>query len=207
MFNKIIIWGLKNSWHTHKHIHDAFYKAFIYLKYETYWVNSIKELNQLNINLNNSFILFSGTDYPTEIPPINSSCFYFLHNVDGDFKNNIVNQLDINNYLVFQVYINNCITYSIQIKDYPYHYFNKNENTLYFPWGTNLLPTEIEHNIINYDTINIDNDNCFRHIGSLGGDWKLPYIELANYLNTLNIKFKTAGGYPNFLDEETTVKL
>jgi hypothetical protein len=34
---KIIIWGYPLYSHTHSYIHDAFYKAFKYLNYETYW--------------------------------------------------------------------------------------------------------------------------------------------------------------------------
>ena len=185
MINKVIIWGLKNSWHTHSHIHKAFYRAFVYLKYETYWINKKEEYNG---EISNALILYSGVlgDRNIEPPPVIDSCFYLLHNCSVDTKN----------YLKFQVYTTDCIGRD-KGRDLKYHY--NNDDTLYFYWGTNLLPNEIEENIKNIELINNDkNENCC-HVGSLSGPWTKPWTLLANYFKEYEIGFSH---YHNLSDIE-----
>ena len=174
--NKVIIWGLKNSNHTHMYIHQAFYKAFKYLNYETYWINDIKEYNG---DINNSLIIFSGSLDRSSPPPIIDSCFYLLHNTTLNTKNK----------LTFQVYTTDCID-----RDTPtslkYHYYNKDLKTIYFPWATNILPHEINKNIEEINTININNINACYHNGTITGDWRVPWTNLAIALKKYNIPLK-----------------
>jgi hypothetical protein len=175
--DKVIIWGLRNSTHTHSYIHAAFYKAFKELKYEIYWINDITEYKK---NITNALIIYSGplSDNKTP-PPIISSCFYLLHNYT----------LNTENKLHFQVYTTDCINRDTA-SSLKYHYYNKELNCIYFPWATNILPDEINENIQKLNEINENNDNACYHIGSLTGEWLEPWIKFARGLQNHNILFK-----------------
>lgn len=207
-YDKVIIWGLKDTNHTHKYIHDAFYKAFTYMEYDTYWVNSIKELK---VSPENSFILYSGIKYEEfsfhsiEEPPILKNCFYCLHNCDSNIITQIKNLCGSNNLLNIQVYTRDCISKSDKLKNKKLTYLEKDRNTLFFPWGTNLLPSEIDKNIENYDKINTNNIYSFRHIGSMSQGWSKPYNILYSKLKKMGIPFETKGGWPNNVSEEESV--
>ena len=172
--NKIIIWGLKDSSSTHSHIHNAFFRAFKYLKYDTYWIN---KKNEYKGEIKDALILYSGLC--DEEPPIKDSCFYLLHNVT----------LKTKNFTVFQVYTTDCIGRDKET-ELKYHYYNN--DIIYFYWGTNLLPNEIENNIKNIYLINNDNNKNCHHVGTLSGDWKKPYDIFSNHLKSkYNIDFKS----------------
>ena len=186
--DKVIIWGLKNTGHTHSYIHAAFYKAFKHLNYQTYWINDISEYKG---KINNSLIIYSGPLADNKmLPPIISTCFYLLHNTT----------LNTENKLTFQVYTTDCIN-----RDTPsslkYHYYNKKLNCIYFPWATNILPHEIDKNIEKIREINNNSDNACYHIGTISGDWAKPWIEFANALKKYKIQFRH---YPpcSLTDEE-----
>jgi len=52
-YSKVIIWGHPLYSHTHSYVHDAYYKAFKHLGYETYWFYD--EEFPLDFDYNNSF--------------------------------------------------------------------------------------------------------------------------------------------------------
>lgn len=205
IYDKVIIWGLKGTNHTHKYIHDAFYKAFTHMDYNTYWVNSIKELN---VTAENSFILYTGIKYDecpvhsVEEPPILASCFYCLHNCHSNIITEIKNICGFNKLLNIQVYTTDCISKSHKLKNHKLTYLQKDRSILFFPWGTNLLPNEIDKNIKNYDKINSNNIYSFRHIGSMTQGWNKPYNILKTVLNRNKITFETKGGWPDNISEE-----
>lgn len=206
-YDKIIIWGLRETNHTHKFIHDAFFKAFEYLGYDVYWINSKNELIDLGILLENSFIMYTGIEYENSIekPEILSSCFYILHNCDNDYISNINKICGNDGYLIIQVYTKSSIKNNYKIKNTKLTYLDKDCHTLYFPWGTNLLPNEIDNNIKEYDNINSNNLYGFRHVGSLADDWYKPYSILNNVLKASRIPFQAKGGWPNNISEEEGV--
>ena len=53
--NKVIIWGHTLHDHTHSYIHNAFYRTFKYLGYETYWFSTDGENNYLAQGTPNNF--------------------------------------------------------------------------------------------------------------------------------------------------------
>ena len=147
--DKIIIWGHKLHSHTHSYIHNSFTKCFSHLGYKTYWFEDLPE-NTSKIDFNNSLFLTCG-GYCKYMPILNSS-FYLLHNVDNPYTNL---KLTNNNYMNFQVYTHDCIDRDIPCQELPFHYYTNNNDihTIYFPWATDLLPEEIENNILNIDNI------------------------------------------------------
>src|ERR1035437_3691365 len=108
-FNRIIIWGLRKRWHTHRFIHKAFYENAIKLGYEALWLEDEKE-NQKYIKSGDLIITaepvgkmvpekFKIEDYNL---PVRDDVFYCLHNVKNIFKD----KLNPKNYINLQVYHN-----------------------------------------------------------------------------------------------------
>jgi len=143
--NKIIIWGLRKKWHTHRFIHKAFYENAKKLGYKTIWVEDEKK-NQKYIQSGDLIIAsevqgkmvlekFSIEDYNI---PIRDDIKYCLHN----FKNIFKDRLNHNNYINLGVYTKEAESSDIKIDTA--RYFSTKTNTLYQPWGTDLLPHEFK---------------------------------------------------------------
>ena len=49
---RIVVWGLRNRWHTHRFIHKAFYENAKKLGYEVLWLEDEKKmLNMLKVEI------------------------------------------------------------------------------------------------------------------------------------------------------------
>jgi hypothetical protein len=133
-YDHVVIWGHKNTGHTHSYIHGAFYKAFKHLGYDAYWVDTVDELK--GVNLSNTLFLTEGQ--VEKGIPIRSDGTYILHNSTSpqNYKGS--------HFVTIQVYthdvdkLSNLVTLSpFIIADYP-------GKVLYMPWATDLLPHEID---------------------------------------------------------------
>jgi len=151
--NKVIVWGLRNTWHTHQYIHEALYKAYVHMGYQTYWVNTLNELAGTDVS--QSLIIYSGTDCPGDTPPIREDCFYFFHN--SDIYDTIVSKYGSDHAAKFQVpkteYTK--MPTASGFSNFKQHYIDLVHNTIILPWGTNLLPHEIDENIASFDKLSI----------------------------------------------------
>lgn len=148
--NKIVIWGLRNKYHTHRHIHQAFYKNAMKLGYKTIWVEDEKK-NQKYI-LPGDLIIASevqGKMIPHKVVfedynlPVRDDVKYCLHNYQEIFKS----KLNQNSYINLQVYTKNAESSDIKIDTA--RYFDTKTRTLYQPWGTDLLPHEFKKPLYN----------------------------------------------------------
>jgi hypothetical protein len=143
---KVIIWGHKNTQHTHKYIHSSYYKAFKYLELngsgmETYWFDDNDDVS--NFDFNNS--IFFTEDQSQRNIPLNRSCKYILHHTNLDkYNDNNLNYINLANYLKYcdegvSAYhkentvekINDCC------------FLDNKTKTIYQPWATDLTPNEI----------------------------------------------------------------
>jgi hypothetical protein len=182
---RIVIWGLKKTYHTHRHIHQAFYKNAVRLGYETLWVEDDKK-NQKHI-LPGDLIIFSEV-YGKMVPekfksedynlPIRDDVKYCLHNCKEVLKE----QININNYINLAVYQNKAEGADIKIDTA--RYFDAKTRTLYQPWGTDLLYTEFKKPVYN--------KNRFMFwIGSIwNNDQNQGNIKQINILKDVLIKHK-----------------
>jgi len=137
-FNKVIIWGHKLHSHTHSYIHDAFYKAFKELGYETYWFDNND--NVAGFDFENCLFLTEG-QVDQRMPYIASS-YYLLHNVEQK-KNKPL--YDAGHAITFQVYTHRCQDQHDDIKKVDSCiYSSKSGKTIYIPWATDLLPAQID---------------------------------------------------------------
>jgi len=134
-FNKVIIWGYPINTHTHSYIHAAFYKAFKFLGYDTFWYTDQKFDS---IDYNNCLFIAAGEQEKNI--PLNKNSYYLLHNV------NCKRYLEAGcNVLQLQTHTSSIPKFTP--KD---TVFNKyaaliagDVDCLFMCWATDLLPHEI----------------------------------------------------------------
>ncbi len=147
---RIVIWGLRKKYHTHRHIHQAFYKNAMKLGYKTIWVEDEKK-SQKYIQPGDLIIAseVQGKMIPPKVAfedyslPIRDDVKYCLHNYQDVFKKQLKQDLYIN----LQVYVNDSENSDTKIDTA--RYFNTETRTLYQPWGTDLLPNEFKKPVYN----------------------------------------------------------
>ena len=187
--NKVVIWGHKLHTHTHSYIHNAYYRAFKSLGYDTMWYDNNDNIENIDFK-NTLFITENQVD--SNIPK-RDDCLYIVHNIDDDNKycdvpiENVINTKcsyrDSNGY-------NN-----IKVFDKTQHsfYSNSSKFIVYFVlWGSDLLPEEIENNIMDIDNILLKRENnCFYHVGMADQTW----LGIMNHLHyDLNMNIRHLGG-------------
>lgn len=148
--NQVVIWGHKLHTHTHSYIHNAFYKTFTYMGYKTIWLDNNDSINTINFDKT----LFLTEGQVDKNIPIRQDSYYVLHNCDLE-KYMLVPK---ENILIIQVYSKILTKNEPKIDDYIYYNKfkqdvknNTNYSILYMPWATDLLPYEINNNILNLD--------------------------------------------------------
>ena len=198
---RIVIWGLKHKYHTHRHIHQAFYKNAKKLGYTTIWLEDEKK-NAGFISPGDLIISadpigkmvsekFTFEEYNI---PIRNDVYYCLHN----FKPVFIDKVPKDRCVFLQVY-NTIVNTIPHIEKWgPVTYFDPASKTLYQPWGTDLLSTEFRQPVFNA------NKFVF-WIGSIWDDalnrGNLHEIsELKNTLKKHNLKFLQLRFIPDFLN-------
>jgi hypothetical protein len=193
-FNKIVIWGLKKKYHTHRYIHKAFYENAKKLGYDVIWVED-EEKNAKLIKPSDLIISAEviGKMVPEKIKiedynlPIRKDVYYCLHNYKDIFKSN----LDFNHLLNLQVYTTLEAEES-DVKLGPVTYFNTKSRTLYQPWGTDLLSKEFKRPVFNQNKLifwigSIWNDR--NNHGNLEQIADLKRVILKNKLRFIHLRF------------------
>jgi len=201
---RIVIWGLRKKWHTHRFIHKAFYENGKKLGYNMLWLEDTKE-NAKYIEPGDLIITadpvgkmvpekFKFEDYNI---PARDDIFYCLHNVKDIF----IEKLPKDKLMFLQVYHNIVDTIPNIEKWGPVTYFDKDTKTLYQPWGTDLLPEEFKKPIYNKnkivfwigsiwnDTLNRGNLNEIQELKTVLKKHKLYFINLRFIPDFLNIFF------------------
>ncbi len=159
--DRVIIWGHKLHSHTHSYIHEAFFRAFKYLGYDTYWFDDYDDIS--NIDFSHSLFITEG-QVDVKIP-ILDDCFYILHNCTSPKYLRFINQ---GKAVILQVFTYDCLHCCRDIiqKD-EYIYESIAGHIIFMPWATNLLPYEIEENAKNLK--NVKKENAIYYVGSIGG--------------------------------------
>lgn len=137
-FEKVVIWGYKLYSHTNSYVHYGFFKAFKELGYDVFWFDDLDDVKSFNFE--NSLFLTLGPD--KNIPLVENS-IYILHNCFSSKYSSLKDSL----ILKLQTLTQDCFEPerdSKQINNWAYY---DNEYVLYFPWATDLLPSEIDENI------------------------------------------------------------
>lgn len=157
-FNKVVIWGHKLHSHTHSYIHNAFYRAFKHLGYQTYWFDNSD--NVANFDFSNSlFITESQVDQKI---PVRDDCRYILHNCNPQKYQKL---LDCGKCINLQVYVDDVANRPELIKIEDCIYQDLTNKLIYMPWATDLLPDEIDQLKNNIP----QRSNTVYWIGTVGG--------------------------------------
>jgi hypothetical protein len=176
---QVVLWGHKLHSHTHSYIHNGYVIAFKHLGYKTLWLDNDDDISSIN---------FSGTFFITEGQvdekiPIRSDCYYVLHNCDMK-KYSVLSEKQ---YMILQVYthdvINKHFANPIDVSDLSYY----KDNCLWIPWSTDLLPHQIDENILKLKNGEFKNDNTVSFTGSITCPWQ-SVINFCQYNNIPFIK-------------------
>jgi len=192
---RIVIWGLKKRWHTHRFIHKAFYENAKKLGYKTIWIEDEKN-NQKYIEPDD--LIISADPVGKMVPekhtfeeynlPIRDDVYYCLHN----FKDIFIDKLPKDKTMFLQVY-NNIVDTITDIEKWgPVTYFDKNTKTLYQPWGTDLLAEEFKKPIFRKNRFvfwigSVWNDSLNR--GNLREINELKQVLKKNNLRFIHLRF------------------
>jgi hypothetical protein len=191
--NQIVLWGHKLHSHTHSYIHYAFIKAFTHLGYKTLWFDKNDDVSQINFDKS----LFITEGQVDENIPLKDDCFYVLHNCNFDKYRH----LPRNNFISLQVYTNTIPKHSTLIENSCYYC----DDCIFIPWGTDLLPHEVQENInkVKNDEITYKNPKALHFIGMPLYPWDLAL----EYCVENNIKYRQKGGFSNNATPEENMKL
>ena len=119
---RFVIWGLRNSRHSHRYIHRGFYETLRRLNVEVVWLDDL-EKNRDIIRPGN-LVIAAGV--ACNFLPISHKVQYVLHNVDNP------NILEVANKIHLQVFTINSNGEKI---DETISLWNEKDKTLYQPWG------------------------------------------------------------------------
>ncbi|MFZ2310916.1 MAG: hypothetical protein WAW11_05225 [Patescibacteria group bacterium] len=142
-FNKIVIWGFRRRWHTHRFIFQAYYENLKKCGIPVVWVED--EEKSKKIIEKNDLILSASGMHGKMVPekkslldyhlPIRDDVYYCLH-AENDF---FIEKINFEKSIKLKFYSNEAEQYE---KIYETVHFDSVSKTLYQPWGTNLLPHE-----------------------------------------------------------------
>lgn len=189
--NQVVIWGHKLHTHTHSYIHNAFYRSFKYLGYKTIWLDNSDSDNIIN-NIDFSNTMFITEGQVDNNIPIRPDSYYVLHNCDLE-KYMLVPK---ENMLIIQVYSKILTKNEPKIDEYIYYNKYKQDvknniiySILYMPWATDLLPDEINYNILNLDKIKTKQEINF--VGMQTPEWDQVRLFCQKY----KINYNNIGGF------------
>ncbi len=198
-FNKIVIWGLRKRWHTHRFIFQSYYENLKKVGIPVVWVEDEKK-NQHVIQKGDLIFTASGmtgkmvpvkkslTDYNV---PIRDDVFYCLH-AEADF---FIEKIDLQKRLLLKFYSDEAEKYQ---KIYEAVHFDPETRSLYQPWGTNLMPKEFKKPTYN-------RNKFVFWVGSIWNDTNNHgnLEEIAKFkkvLNEVGLRFIHVRFIPNFMN-------
>ena len=198
-FNKMVIWGLKKQWHTHRFVFQAYYKVFKKYGVPVVWVDDNKKFQ--NVVEKGDLIFSAGGMHGKMVPekkglidynfPIRDDVFYCLH-AELDC---LIEKLDKNKYIQLKYYSNEAEAFT---KLYEAVHFDQKTRTMYQPWGTNILSDEFKKPTFN-------KHKFMYWIGSIWNDKNnhgnlVEIAKLKEALKKNGIKFIHMRFIPNFLN-------
>lgn len=144
-FRKVVVWGLKRQWHSHRFIHHAFFRTLKHLGIPAVWTDfngnpDIIEKGDLVITSN---VYGRGTS-GSPLAPFRQGAYYCFHGFDhsgydgGDRMAR--HEVDRKFCLNLEVFLNRAEASSDKWDSVTY--FDKPSKTLHQPWGTSLMAEE-----------------------------------------------------------------
>jgi hypothetical protein len=164
-YSKVIIWGHPLYSHTHSYVHEAYYRAFKSMGYDTYWFHD----NNYPEDFDYTNCLFIGEGFADKEIPINdTSCYLIMYCPSPikyqeagryiDIRMSAVNFKDhIQQYSLDKntatkigpaCYFVSKVAGKVQVKNDYVDYEMDDYDKVYIAWATNLLPSEFEEDSI-----------------------------------------------------------
>jgi hypothetical protein len=176
--SKVVIWGLKNTRHSHKFIQNGFYINAQRMGMTAHWVDDKKSNREV---INRGDFVFAVNVASTHLPVVQGAK-YILHNISPD-------TIGIDrNFINLQVHVKESKGINTGL---PYIHWDANARTLYQPWGVPSVPSEWLKN-------KTTNTNYEYWVGSIwnnelnqgNSEFMKGYIKT---LKNMNIKFVKKG--------------
>jgi hypothetical protein len=212
--NVFVVHGLKNSGHTHRYIHDAINRTFLYLqKYLKNKGNNIevKWIDDENIyNDKDNYLVFSSPHYNTDTNlPVQNNIYYILHYNKENYvtKKEIIKYNDLLKnkkavkYVEFRFIPEKNMNINF-LNESKTQWIDNNDNSLHLPWATNIFPEDIDKNINKVSKKCFDKNNGFLFCGTI---WEKNYQimnKTKNICEKLGLKYRVE----NIKDEDEHVK-
>lgn len=146
-FKQIVVYG-KHP--THKYIHEAYVKTCKFLGYKVLYLSDADNID--DIDFSQTLFITTGEDSP----PLREDCFYILQYPYNEknmerleekkemfWSEKYQEKVPKNHILHTAPYYSN-LSYKNYEKLAPYTMFSLEEQALFIPWATDLLPHEIE---------------------------------------------------------------
>ncbi len=144
-----LVWGYKNAYTTHTHIHEAFYRTLKHMGKDVLWLD---QADPFPDNIENVFVItnaycLTDKDYHINKPklsslPIRDDFFYAIHSLA--FFPEIYSLFVGQKVLGWDVYKMNEMREKIGLSFY--RTYDRPFKTIAILWATDLLPDEIEAN-------------------------------------------------------------
>lgn len=222
-YKKVIIWGHPLHSHTHSYVHEAYYKAFKFLGYETYWFHD-KDFPS-DFDYSNSLFITEGYA-DNNIPILDSSCYIVMYCPSPIKYQSAGRYIDIRMAAVnFKDHIQNySLDKSTATKVGPACYFEKSTNEdviinnnyvnysmkdfdkLYISWASNLLPNEFD-----FDSVNHPRKNIINYCGTISASGECEnYSQFGPFINECQkngIPFNHNDPWRNPLSSQDVIKL
>lgn len=222
---KIIIWGYPLHSHTHSYIHDAFYKTFKHLGYETYWFHDGEYPEDFDYN----DCVFWTEGFADKNIPLNKTSTYFVHvcpdparYINGGVKrfidvryNHLWHKDHVYEYTLDKSKVEkvgHCCYFKpkknrrVQVLNDHHQYWIEDYDKFYVTWATNSLPEEFNFEDINYPR----EDNKIYFTGNLSANGRcenystfLPFI---NECRKNNIEFIHNDPFTNPLNDDEVIR-
>lgn len=131
--HKVVIWGLRSQWHSHRFIHQGFYETLRRLGVPVVWTDygaspGVIESGDLVITSNAHGRLTSKNT----LAPLREGAYYCFHGFGG-----IPYQIDSERYIRLEVFTRAALKAEQRWDEATY--FDPSSRTLYQAWGTNLF--------------------------------------------------------------------
>lgn len=216
---RFVVWGFKNTYHTHAHIHEAFYRTLLKMGKSAQWLDHKDDLTK--IDLSDTFFI-TEHDAAKQGMPIRDDCFYIIHGLNDDQTlhpqiSHLKNRLSWNVYHDFShVYgtqgnPTNNKTIGVPLTDQMWldedTPFYPKEKHMDFRWATDLVPEEIEKNKPNEKWAS----KSSKVINWVGTVWQVNAYELSSFHKACEqngIDFKPIGaGQRGIVSIEENIRL
>tara|TARA_R100000008_G_C3578875_1_gene167079 strand:- start:1160 stop:2125 length:966 start_codon:yes stop_codon:yes gene_type:complete len=222
---KVVIWGYATNAHTHFYTHEAFYKAFKHLEYDTYWFDDDNYPEDFDWD----DCLFWTEGFADKNIPLNKTSTYFVHVAPDPAKYinaNVKRFVDVRyNHLwhkdhVYQYTLDkskvekvgHCCYFQpkknrrVQVLNDHHQYWIEDYDKFYVTWATNSLPEEFDFEDIHYPRE--ENKIYFSGNLSTGGRCE-NYSTFAPFIQECqknNIEFIHNDPFANPLTEEEVIE-